>query len=50
MAQALWTGALPWRFAMNCLTNDVIWWLPFAFILKFAWDQYQSEPGLNDLP
>jgi peroxiredoxin len=50
MAQALWTGALPWRFAVNCVTNDVIWWLPFALILKFNWDQYQSEPGLDDLP
>jgi hypothetical protein len=35
MAQALWTGALPWPFALNCLTNDLIWWVPFFLILKY---------------
>ena len=37
MVEALWTGALPWGFALNCVTNDVIWWVPFALILKYAW-------------
>jgi peroxiredoxin len=43
MAQALWTGQLPWGFALNCLTNDLIWWVPFFLILKYAWGQFQSE-------
>ena len=37
MAQALWTGALPWAFALNCVFNDLIWWVPFALILWHAW-------------
>ncbi|MBM3847151.1 MAG: redoxin domain-containing protein [Verrucomicrobia bacterium] len=48
MAQALWTEALPWGFALNCVTNDLIWWIPFALILKHAWQQHlhggEGEP------
>jgi hypothetical protein len=43
MTQSLWTGALPWRFALNCVTNDLIWWLPFALVLRFAWRQHHSN-------
>jgi len=50
MVQALWTGALPWGFSLNCLTNDVIWWVPFALILKYAWTQHQSEAAADALP
>lgn len=50
MAQALWTGALPWPFALNCLTNDLIWWVPFFLILKYAWDQFQNEPANSQPP
>ena len=50
MVQALWTGQLPWGFALNCVTNDLIWWVPFALILKHAWVQYQSEGNDADLP
>jgi len=50
MVQALWTGALPWGFALNCVTNDVIWWVPFALILKHAWEQHQAAPGADELP
>jgi hypothetical protein len=39
MAQALWTGTLPWAFGLTCLTNDLIWWLPFALILRHACQQ-----------
>ena len=50
MVQALWTGALPWGFALNCVTNDLIWWVPFALILKHAWDGHQTDSGAADLP
>ncbi len=49
MVQALWTGELPWGFALNCATNDLIWWVPFFLILKYAWDQYQSDAGAAPL-
>jgi peroxiredoxin len=45
MVQALWTGALPWAFALNCVFNDLIWWVPFALILRHAWRRHVEEPG-----
>ena len=48
MVQALWTGALPWGFALNCVTNDLIWWVPFALILRFAWSRHRNAPGAGD--
>ncbi|MEI7747099.1 MAG: peroxiredoxin-like family protein [Actinomycetota bacterium] len=50
MVQALWTGKLPWGFALNCVTNDLIWWVPFFLILKYAWDQYQADADMEVLP
>ena len=50
MVKALWTGELPWGFALNCVTNDLIWWIPFAMILKYAWDQFQQDTGAAPLP
>lgn len=26
-------GELPWSFGWICLTNDVIWWIPFGMFL-----------------
>ncbi len=36
-AQALWTGALPVAFGITILSNDLLWWVPFALILRHAW-------------
>jgi hypothetical protein len=44
MVHALWTGVFPWTFALNCLTNDLIWWIPFALILRHAWTTFREEP------
>jgi hypothetical protein len=30
---AAWHGTLPWRAGWTIVTNDLIWWLPFAAIL-----------------
>ncbi len=27
-------GELPWSFGWVCLTNDVIWWIPFVAFLR----------------
>lgn len=32
-AHALWTGAFPWQACLTTLSNDLIWWIPFALIL-----------------
>jgi peroxiredoxin len=45
MAQALWTGALPMGFALNCVFNDLVWWIPFALILRHAWQQFLADAG-----
>jgi hypothetical protein len=31
-----WHGELPWAFGWINLTNDLIWWIPFALILHRA--------------
>jgi small multidrug resistance pump len=36
----LWSathGELPWRFGLLNIGNDLIWLIPFAFILRFAY-------------
>lgn len=37
MAEAVWTGSLPAKFALTCLFNDLVWWVPFGLILLGAW-------------
>src|ERR1700752_4076385 len=37
LAQLIWNGQWPWATAVLCLTNDCIWWIPFALYLYDAW-------------
>ena len=37
LAQLLWSGAWPPATLVLCLTNDFIWWIPFALYLRDAW-------------
>jgi hypothetical protein len=34
--QAAVSGALPWSWGATIITNDLIWWIPFASILYLA--------------
>jgi hypothetical protein len=34
---AVFRGELPWRFGFLLLTNDFVWWVPFALILRHAY-------------
>ena len=36
-AQALVRGTFPPEFGWTILTNDLLWWWPFAAILRAAW-------------
>ncbi len=36
-------GELPWRFGWLLLTNDLIWWTPFALILRSAYRAPRRE-------
>jgi hypothetical protein len=37
LAQLIWSGQWPWATVVLCLTNDCIWWIPFALYLYDAW-------------
>ena len=40
LARLIWSGQWPWSTAILCLTNDVIWWVPFALYLYDAWPAF----------
>jgi hypothetical protein len=45
-AGMLWlihTGAWPRSAWVLCLTNDVIWWIPFALYLHDAWPLFRRD-------
>jgi hypothetical protein len=37
LAQLIWSGAWPAKSVVLCLTNDFIWWIPFAVYLRDAY-------------
>ena len=39
IARGIWPPAT----ASLCVTNDLIWWIPFALYLADAWPSYRSE-------
>ncbi len=41
--QAALRGSLPWRAGGTILTNDLIWWIPFAAILLQAYRHHRQE-------
>jgi hypothetical protein len=40
------TGAWPPAAALLCVTNDLIWWLPFVLYLREAYPRYRAEWSL----
>ncbi len=43
--QAAVEGRLPWRAGWLIVTNDLIWWIPFALILAGAWRAHHNSPA-----
>ncbi|MFG0276220.1 MAG: hypothetical protein ACF8QF_14315, partial [Phycisphaerales bacterium] len=41
--QAAAAGTFPWSFGWTIITNDLIWWIPFALILRSAWRVRATE-------
>jgi hypothetical protein len=41
--KALITGSLPVSFGWILLSNDLVWWIPFALILREAYRHYAGE-------
>lgn len=35
-------GNIDWSFGYLILTNDLIWWIPFAMILHASWNQHRQ--------
>lgn len=46
MLNAIAQGRLPQSAGVLCLTNDIIWWLPFAIILLAAYRAERAR-GIN---
>jgi peroxiredoxin len=45
--QAAAAGAFPWSFGWTIITNDLVWWVPFALILRGAW---RANTGAGEVP
>ncbi len=43
LAQLIWTGEWPLSTAVLCLTNDLVWWLPFSLYLRDAWPEFRRD-------
>ena len=43
LAPLIWSGEWPASTAVLCLTNDLVWWLPFALYLHDAWPEFRRE-------
>jgi hypothetical protein len=45
MAVAVWRGLWPPSAFVVCLTNDFLWWAPFALYLKDSWRGFRATFG-----
>ena len=43
LAGLIWSGAWPRSTIVLCLTNDLIWWLPFSLYLYDAWPPFIAD-------
>lgn len=43
LSMSAMSGELPWRFGWICVTNDLIWWIPFIMFLM----QVKKEPNFG---
>jgi hypothetical protein len=43
LALLIWSGTWPIRAGILCLTNDLIWWIPFSLYLYDAWPVFRKK-------
>ena len=43
LAMLIWNGTWPRSTAALCLTNDLIWWIPFSLYLIDAWPTFVRD-------
>ncbi|HEY6806689.1 MAG TPA: hypothetical protein VI306_24130 [Pyrinomonadaceae bacterium] len=48
LAKLIWDGVWPRSSIVLCLTNDFIWWIPFALYLYDAWPSYRQTFNRHD--
>lgn len=44
------TGRWPWQALILCVTNDLVWWIPFGLYLRDAWPRFRDDlrtPGTS---
>lgn len=39
----IWQGAWPLATIILCLTNDLVWWVPFGLYLYDAWPAFRKQ-------
>lgn len=49
-AKAVWDGRLPASMGWTILTNDIIWWIPFAVVLWHAAKAGQAGARILEVP
>lgn len=48
MLWAISRGVLPWVAGWTCVTNDLIWWIPFGLILSRAYHAARAQRVRKD--
>ena len=43
MLWLIWSGAWPPSAGALCLTNDLLWWIPFGLYLRDAWPAFRAD-------
>jgi hypothetical protein len=43
LLQLIWSGTWPMATVTLCLTNDLIWWIPFGLYLYDAWPAFRQQ-------
>jgi hypothetical protein len=43
LAYLIWSGIWPVRTGILCLTNDLLWWIPFSLYLYDAWPVFRKK-------
>ena len=38
-------GEIDWRFGLTIPTNDLLWWIPFALMLRASWTHAVASPA-----
>lgn len=46
MLNAIWQGRFPLKLFYICIFNDIIWWIPFGFMLQRAFEYQRMKVDL----